>query len=69
MPHKGYTTPKPPIQDQAISPILEGRDLKDLPQPAQVKTAAFLIPLIQRVYTTRAEEPLSLCPQRAGFAD
>ena len=48
---KGYTKPTP-IQDAAIEHILEGRDLIGLASTGTGKTAAFLLPLIQKVYGT-----------------
>ncbi|MBP7832956.1 MAG: DEAD/DEAH box helicase [Candidatus Levybacteria bacterium] len=45
---KGYTDPTP-IQDGAIQPILEGRDLIGIANTGTGKTAAFLLPLIQKV--------------------
>ncbi len=44
----GYLTPTP-IQQQAISPILEGRDCVALAQTGTGKTAAFVLPLVQRL--------------------
>jgi len=44
----GYTTPTP-IQSQAIQPILEGRDLLGLAQTGTGKTAAFVLPILQRL--------------------
>lgn len=44
----GYTTPTP-IQSQAIQPILDGRDLLGLAQTGTGKTAAFVLPIIQRL--------------------
>lgn len=61
--HKGYTIPTP-IQDQAISPILEGRDLIGLASTGTGKTAAFLIPLIQKLYSGRDERVLIIVPTR-----
>ena len=46
---RGYTTPTP-IQDQAISPILEGRDVIGIANTGTGKTAAFLLPLITKVH-------------------
>jgi superfamily II DNA/RNA helicase len=40
-----------PIQAQAIPPILQGRDLLAIAQTGTGKTAAFLLPLINRVLT------------------
>lgn len=38
-----------PIQSQAIGPILEGKDLAGLAQTGTGKTAAYLVPLIERI--------------------
>lgn len=38
-----------PIQEQAIGPLLQGRDVAGLAQTGTGKTAAFLLPLIDRV--------------------
>lgn len=45
---KGYTTPSP-IQDQAIPHIIEGRDVIGLANTGTGKTAAFLLPLINKM--------------------
>lgn len=47
----GYKAPTP-IQDQAIPPLLTGQDLAGLAQTGTGKTAAFLIPLIERILRT-----------------
>jgi ATP-dependent RNA helicase RhlE len=44
----GYTEPTP-IQVQAIRPILQGRDLIGLAQTGTGKTAAFALPILQRL--------------------
>jgi len=44
----GYTVPTP-IQLQAIPPILDGRDLLGLAQTGTGKTAAFVLPVLQRL--------------------
>jgi ATP-dependent RNA helicase RhlE len=44
----GYTVPTP-IQAQAIRPILQGRDLIGLAQTGTGKTAAFALPILQRL--------------------
>ena len=44
----GYETP-PPIQSQAIPPVLAGRDVLGLAQTGTGKTAAFVLPMLQRL--------------------
>ncbi len=44
----GYSTPTP-IQNKSITPILEGRDLLGLAQTGTGKTAAFVLPILQRL--------------------
>lgn len=44
----GYTTPTP-IQAQAISKIMQGADLIGLAQTGTGKTAAFVLPILQRL--------------------
>jgi len=56
----GYSTPTP-IQAQAIEPILDGRDVIDCAQTGTGKTAAFAIPMLERL--TRAD---SLLARRGG---
>ncbi|MBI3243523.1 MAG: DEAD/DEAH box helicase [Chloroflexi bacterium] len=46
----GYTEPTP-IQEQAIPPILEGNDVMGLAQTGTGKTAAFVLPILQRLLT------------------
>ena len=45
---KGYITPSP-IQDQAIPHILEGRDVIGLANTGTGKTAAFILPIIEKI--------------------
>lgn len=44
----GYTIPTP-IQKEAIPPVLDGRDIFGLAQTGTGKTAAFVLPLLQRL--------------------
>ncbi len=46
----GYSNPTP-IQQQAIPPILVGRDVMGLAQTGTGKTAAFVLPILQRLLT------------------
>jgi ATP-dependent RNA helicase RhlE len=50
---KGYITPTP-IQDRAIPQVLLGRDVVGIANTGTGKTAAFLIPLIDKVLRYRA---------------
>ncbi len=52
----GYTIPTP-IQEQAIPPIMEGRDLIGQAQTGTGKTAAFVLPILQRLITTPVNGP------------
>lgn len=42
-----------PIQEQAILPIIEGRDIAGLAQTGTGKTAAFLLPIMERILRSR----------------
>lgn len=61
----GFTTATP-IQEQAIPPILAGEDLLGLAQTGTGKTAAFAIPILQRLATgpTRRVRALIIAPTR-----
>jgi len=45
---EGYTTPSP-IQQQSIPSVLEGRDVLGIAQTGTGKTAAFALPILQRL--------------------
>lgn len=49
---EGYTTPTP-IQSQAIPIVLDGDDLLGCAQTGTGKTAAFAIPILQKLYQTK----------------
>ena len=51
---KKYETPTP-IQEQAIPVAFEGRDILGIAQTGTGKTAAFAIPIIQKVDQSRQE--------------
>lgn len=59
----GYTTPTP-IQDQAIPHILNGRDVVGVANTGTGKTAAFLIPLINKTFLNRGQKVLIITPTR-----
>ena len=73
----GYKTPTP-IQDKAIPGVLQGKDIVGLAETGTGKTAAFLIPLIDKVIKEKGERVLIMAPTRelavqiekelAGFA-
>lgn len=59
-----FTTPSP-IQDQCIEPALEGKDIIGLANTGTGKTAAFLLPIINKIATDRAlVSALILAPTR-----
>ena len=61
---KGFTTPTP-IQDQAIMPILEGKDVIGIANTGTGKTAAFLIPLINKTLKNQStNKTLIIAPTR-----
>lgn len=60
---KNYTQPTP-IQDQAIEPILEGQDIIGVANTGTGKTAAFLIPIIDKIFKNRSEKALIIAPTR-----
>lgn len=60
---KGYVTPTP-IQDQTIPSIVEGKDLIGLANTGTGKTAAFLLPLINKVAKNPSQKVLIIAPTR-----
>lgn len=60
---KGFAAPTP-IQDRAIPAILAGNDLIGTAQTGTGKTAAFLIPLLQKITLDRNQRVLVIAPTR-----
>lgn len=60
---KNYVSPTP-IQDQTIPLIMSGRDVIGMANTGTGKTAAFLIPLINKVALNRNEKVLIMTPTR-----
>jgi ATP-dependent RNA helicase RhlE len=60
---KGYLSPTP-IQDQTIPHILNGRDVVGVANTGTGKTAAFLIPLIDKILKNHSERMLIIVPTR-----
>lgn len=60
---KGYVVPTP-IQDRAIPHILRGEDVVGIANTGTGKTAAFLIPLINKMLLNPEEEILIMVPTR-----
>ena len=60
---KGYNKPTP-IQDQAIPLILKGKDVVGIANTGTGKTAAFLIPLINKSIKDRRSRVLIVTPTR-----
>lgn len=61
--YKGYTSPMP-IQDKAIPSIIAGRDVIGIANTGTGKTAAFLIPLVNKVFSNNTEKVLIVTPTR-----
>jgi ATP-dependent RNA helicase RhlE len=56
----GYAAPTP-IQTQAIPPVLAGRDLSGIAQTGTGKTAAFALPILQRLAETERRAAARTC--------
>jgi superfamily II DNA/RNA helicase len=52
------------IQDESISHIIEGKDLVGIANTGTGKTAAFMIPLINKVLQNKKEMIMILAPTR-----
>lgn len=61
--YKKYNSPTP-IQDKAIPAILSGKDVIGIANTGTGKTAAFLIPLVDKVFKNRTEKVLIVTPTR-----
>ncbi len=63
----GFSNPTP-IQEQAIPPILEGKDIIGCAQTGTGKTAAFLLPLMHKICSEGIEDDhvnsIIICPTR-----
>ncbi|VGO19175.1 DEAD/DEAH box helicase [Pontiella sulfatireligans] len=57
----GYHTPSP-IQEQAIPPLLKGRDMIGCAQTGTGKTAAFTLPILQYL-AIKNKPPVSKRPE------
>src|SRR3989338_1514191 len=60
---KGYKTPTP-IQDKIIPHIIDGLDVVGIADTGSGKTAAFLVPLINKVLQNPREQILIVAPTR-----
>ncbi|MBI4118844.1 MAG: DEAD/DEAH box helicase [Parcubacteria group bacterium] len=61
--NKGYKLPTP-IQDKAIPHLLNGEDIVGIADTGTGKTAAFLVPLINKILLNRSEKVLIVVPTR-----
>lgn len=61
--HAGYKQPTP-IQDQIIPHILNGRDVVGIANTGTGKTAAFIVPLLNKIARNRKQNVLVVVPTR-----
>ena len=61
--NKNYVYPSP-IQDKSIPHALEGRDILGIADTGTGKTAAFLIPIINKIINNREETAIIIAPTR-----
>ena len=59
----GYDTPTP-IQEQAIPTVMTGQDVMGLAQTGTGKTAAFVLPILQRLAGGKGVRGLVVTPTR-----
>ena len=59
----GWTTPTP-IQQRAIPPIMEGRDVVGIARTGTGKTGAFMLPALEAIRSGAGLQVLVLCPTR-----
>ncbi len=60
---RGYMTPTP-IQDQVIPNMLEGKDIVGIASTGTGKTAAFLLPLLNKITRDMMKKALIIAPTR-----
>ena len=60
---KGFTEPSQ-VQDQAIIPALEGKDVIGIANTGTGKTAAFMLPLLTKLLNERRNKVLIIAPTR-----
>ncbi|HBH46566.1 MAG TPA: ATP-dependent helicase [Candidatus Jacksonbacteria bacterium] len=60
---RNYPAPTP-IQDQAITHIMNGRDLVGISITGSGKTGAFLLPLINKIFHDKSQKLLVIAPTR-----
>ena len=58
--HEGYDVPTP-IQAQSIPSLLQGKDLLGIAQTGTGKTAAFALPILDRLSKSEGRTPKGSC--------